>query len=323
MEGFDEIWALGNDGKVYRATSFSTSANGAYYSFVDGKPSSTGSYINLPAFNLNSNNVTMEATVNISAATAYGGIIINRTGKTAAGLMVSAVNNNNIKITYMWNGLGWDWTGGPSLLLNQKYQLALVIEPTKATIYVDGVPYVHQVSQALEEFDGITNLAIDPYQANGRFLSMYIDDIRIWKKSLTQSEIQTVMTCKPSVQDANLVAYYDFNQLSNNRSSIIDLKGNFTLTISEQAQKDAFKSTFEITQACPITAISEETTSSVQLNAYPNPAKDILHVSGSAEIFDLVGNKVAEGTNEIKIDHLLSGIYVVKANGKSQKIVKE
>ena len=57
--------------------------------------------------------------------------------------------------------------------------------------------------------------------------------------------------------------------------------------------------------------------------AYPNPAKDILHVSGSAEIFDLVGNKVAAGTNEINIEHLLSGIYVVKANGKSQKIVKE
>ncbi len=56
---------------------------------------------------------------------------------------------------------------------------------------------------------------------------------------------------------------------------------------------------------------------------YPNPAKDILHVSGSAEIFDLVGNKVASGTNEINIEDLLSGIYVVKANGKSQKIVKE
>ena len=57
--------------------------------------------------------------------------------------------------------------------------------------------------------------------------------------------------------------------------------------------------------------------------AYPNPTKDILHVSGTAEIFDLVGNKVASGLNEINIEHLLSGIYVVKANGKSQKIVKE
>jgi hypothetical protein len=57
--------------------------------------------------------------------------------------------------------------------------------------------------------------------------------------------------------------------------------------------------------------------------AYPNPAKDVLHVSGSAEIFDLVGNKVASGTNEINMEDLLSGIYVVKANGRSQKIVKE
>ena len=71
------------------------------------------------------------------------------------------------------------------------------------------------------------------------------------------------------------------------------------------------------------TGIENELFGKTELLAYPNPAKDVLHVSGSAEIFDLVGNKVAVGTNEINIEHLLSGIYVVKANGKSQKIVKE
>ena len=80
-----------------------------------------------------------------------------------------------------------------------------------------------------------------------------------------------------------------------------------------------------------LTGTSVATTTSIDFSvfdpsktlAYPNPAKDILHVSGNAEIFDLVGNKVASGLNEINIEHLLSGIYVVKANGKSNKIVKE
>ncbi len=72
------------------------------------------------------------------------------------------------------------------------------------------------------------------------------------------------------------------------------------------------------------TTTSLEDNFEIKSNAiYPNPAKDILHVSGAAEIFDLVGNKVAIGTNEINIEHLVSGIYIVKANGKSQKIVKE
>lgn len=72
-----------------------------------------------------------------------------------------------------------------------------------------------------------------------------------------------------------------------------------------------------------VTTSVEEDEIKVNNTIYPNPAKDILHVSGSAEIFDLVGNKVASGTNEINIEHLLSGIYVVKANGRSLKIVKE
>lgn len=71
-----------------------------------------------------------------------------------------------------------------------------------------------------------------------------------------------------------------------------------------------------------ITSIENNIETTISL-AYPNPAKDILHVSGSSEIFDLVGNKVASGSTEINIEHLLSGIYVVKANGRSQKIVKE
>ncbi|MBY0424700.1 MAG: hypothetical protein K2Q22_03600, partial [Cytophagales bacterium] len=58
-------------------------------------------------------------------------------------------------------------------------------------------------------------------------------------------------------------------------------------------------------------------------NVYPNPAKNILHVSGQAEIFDLVGNKVASGTNEINIEHLIPSIYVVKAMDRIIKIVKE
>jgi len=67
----------------------------------------------------------------------------------------------------------------------------------------------------------------------------------------------------------------------------------------------------------------EETVENNSSNVYPNPAKDILHVPGQAEIFDLMGNMVASGTNEINIGHLISGIYVVKAMDKKFKIVKE
>lgn len=60
-----------------------------------------------------------------------------------------------------------------------------------------------------------------------------------------------------------------------------------------------------------------------QFKIYPNPAIDFVNVTAFAEIFDLVGNKVAEGTDKINVSSLTKGIYFVKMTKGFEKIIVE
>lgn len=66
-----------------------------------------------------------------------------------------------------------------------------------------------------------------------------------------------------------------------------------------------------------------ENSSSTDFAIYPNPAKDIVNVSGFSEILSLSGNKVAEGTETIDVSGLASGVYIVKTGANTSKLIKE
>ncbi len=59
---------------------------------------------------------------------------------------------------------------------------------------------------------------------------------------------------------------------------------------------------------------SINTISEGNVMVYPNPARDVIYINGSsvsAKVFDLNGNMVASGNNQISISNLASGMYVV------------
>jgi photosystem II stability/assembly factor-like uncharacterized protein len=65
------------------------------------------------------------------------------------------------------------------------------------------------------------------------------------------------------------------------------------------------------------------------LSVYPNPTSGIIHVENSEnnqyEVFNIIGEKVLEGkvmNNQINIDNQVNGIYYIKINNNSFKIVK-
>lgn len=70
------------------------------------------------------------------------------------------------------------------------------------------------------------------------------------------------------------------------------------------------------------TALEEQMVLS-QPSIYPNPATDFVNVTEFAEIFDLVGNKVAEGTDKIDVSSLTNGIYFVKTAKGFDKLIVE
>ena len=51
---------------------------------------------------------------------------------------------------------------------------------------------------------------------NGQNITANLDDLQIWKGVRTQSQIQSDMNSRPVLNSLNLLAYYDFNDVSAN-----------------------------------------------------------------------------------------------------------
>lgn len=56
---------------------------------------------------------------------------------------------------------------------------------------------------------------------------------------------------------------------------------------------------------------------------YPNPATEVVNFVGYGELYDLLGNKVAWGTNNVAIEALSNGFYILRIGNKTTKIVKK
>ena len=74
----------------------------------------------------------------------------------------------------------------------------------------------------------------------------------------------------------------------------------------------------------------DDTKNKPSLIIYPNPVKDILHISSdkpihSIRIYNIYGTEVLQtvDTNCINVSHLPSGIYMVRADNKVVRIIKE
>jgi hypothetical protein len=67
----------------------------------------------------------------------------------------------------------------------------------------------------------------------------------------------------------------------------------------------------------------EDISSKNTISIYPNPAQNSITVAEFSQVFDLLGNKVAEGKGNIDVSLLNSGLYIVKSVNGTAKLVKE
>jgi hypothetical protein len=72
-----------------------------------------------------------------------------------------------------------------------------------------------------------------------------------------------------------------------------------------------------------VTEIDEQDNQKQGQAVYPNPVIDQLTVNQYTEIFDLNGNKIAEGSSKINMSTFAKGIYFAKTNGQTTKVIKE
>ncbi|MFM2386406.1 MAG: hypothetical protein RL660_1163 [Bacteroidota bacterium] len=185
--------------------------------------SSSNSLASAEALSLpNTNTFTMMAWVKANSAQAdYAGILSFEGG---AHLNLRAANSaDSSEIGYHHPNGAWWYSSGLYLKKDEWTHVAMVVEPTKITVYKNGVPSVH------------TNLTVQALSFGPKFLvgSMAtreydrcfkgkIDEVAVYNAALSTNEIREMMHLTkqnpnyPAQANANLKAYYQFNETNSN-----------------------------------------------------------------------------------------------------------
>ena len=149
-------------------------------------------HVQVTEMNLNSNTVTMTAWIRQGATqNSFAGIIFDNAGP-AAGLNIKGSRD----LGYHWDGpaLNWSWNSGLTPPVDTWTFVALVIEPTKATMYMNsGGGFQSAMNTATHYPVNFTTTYVgwEPSNNSRHFLGA-IDDARIYNKALTQADLQVV-----------------------------------------------------------------------------------------------------------------------------------
>lgn len=204
-------WGLDETGGSVAVDDLGT-ANGAYENgVVLGQPGATGQTgssirldgvddrVRVPPLNLNDNHCTISAWVRREGAQASStGLVVSNDGSTTAGLMVSA--SNELMVT--WNGTAGttSWDTDLELPNNQWRFAALVVEPSRVTVYLgDQQGNLTSATKAIlsgnapEAFDGDT-LFGEYKSILPRAFKGWLDEVHFIPAALQPLQVETLYT---------------------------------------------------------------------------------------------------------------------------------
>lgn len=166
-------------------------------------------YVQIDPLNLSTNTITFTAWIKRNGdQNYYAGLIFSRGGSTTAGLNFKTNNH----LGYHWDSGNYSWDSGHIPPDGEWTHVALVIEPTKATIYMNGVPSTHNATHHEKPFDA--NLLIGGDPNSGRKFKGLMDEVCIFDKALSQTEVRELMHLTKPTGTPNLIHYYQFNEAS-------------------------------------------------------------------------------------------------------------
>ena len=173
--------------------------------------SSDGNYASVPRLDLNSNTITISAWIKPDATQHdWAGVVFTRGGTSCNGISIMA----NYEVKYHWDANFYNYSSGLFVTPNEWNHVALVMTPTSATIYVNGIASTDNNTYDPEAFDAATYIGNDNNNPNRTFKGL-IDEVCFWNRSLSIDEIRALrhLTKTPTF-DPSIVAYYQFNEIS-------------------------------------------------------------------------------------------------------------
>ena len=295
------------------------------------------------AGNILPSSYTKEAMIFLTASSSTNNIISgsNSFGQHAfwvPNMILSAGHNNT------WGSV----QDAVNLALNTWYHVAVSYDIATQTLrlYKNGV----LISTAINIPAPINGneVLIGAYD-NGNLFNGNIDEVRIWNKVLTATDIMNHMNCELQSTETGLVSYYKFNQGSNGAdntsiTTIADASGNANNGALTNFARTGTTSNF--LSGSPITTGNTCTTLTLSnsnfeiannIKMYPNPTNNIVTVdvnnltNAKLQVLDITGkilrNQVLNtSSNTVDVQQLPSGMYLFKVSSNegtaTSKIVK-
>ncbi|MEF9480017.1 glycosyl hydrolase family 18 protein [Chryseobacterium sp. 1B4] len=242
----------------------------------------------------------------------------------------ASLANNKLQFVVSINNVQQKLASATALNANTWYHVAATYDGANMKIYINGVLDATKAQTGSVNSTGAFNVG---YLYNtSRNFNGKIDEVRVWKRALSQTEISQNM-CNVSVPAASLAAYWKFNEGSG--STVQDTSGNgVTLTLTG-VDSSNWGTDLPCTTGSSLLARNagnqkainpEQVNVKNQIKLYPNPASksSSLTVSvpdeysnGKLTIYDFNGRIVDtkslnSGNNQYELSRISAGNYIVQ-----------
>lgn len=159
--------------------------------------------------------LTVEAWINATTwkSQQWEGTIVGKDTDPKQGYVLRCGSNGKLSFV-IGDGTNWPEAVSASLMqTNTWYHVAGVFDGTSLKIYINGEEVGSTAANSINPSS--TPLYIGASAGfGGRHFHGKIDEVRVWKRGRTQTEIQNYMNADLQGDETNLVAYYNFNQAS-------------------------------------------------------------------------------------------------------------
>lgn len=222
------------------------------------------------------------------------------------------------------------------LALNEWNHFFLVYDGSALKLYSSGIE-VASTEAGGEMPANPTNLfqiGVSNYYTTAFYYKGYIDEVSLWSKALSDTEIAAIDSNSGEIAnptaETELQVYYKFNQgiaygTNTGVTSLTDEQGNINGTLVNFSLSGSLSNWGS-------ESLGSKQFSSSTFKVYPNPASDVMNISGlntieNLKIVDFMGRTIMENKeplNSLSVNQLNPGVYFLVINqDQTIKFVKK